>query len=385
MKPIMRDGLPPNATPGSNGSAWALPGIYRPNASRTAERMAAPPVYRPGRDQTQAKPAPRQSAPPLNRPASGAPIRPATVPPAVRSLHNRLQAKLGPMQPPASTRPGASAPTSLKPPTPRPPTPRPPAARFAAPQAVQRNKHKKRFLNVITFGIRKAVVNYRRNQHQHAQAPVNIVPVQPPPQQNPQQLLKTAYDSSRKYHGTHADNIGSIVKHGLLNYTDQQEVLGKTVGGMSQKGSEYHGDEEKGVFLGARDFALKNTQTLGTTFVRTALPIERSNKPIGWWEKDKPRGSDDGRLFHDEKFRGGGLFTPASIHSDLIWSGKTSALLQRAERGDAIAQSKVQAMCSAIASHYPQPQPSWQQVQKALAEAIAEDEISDDELGVRKQ
>jgi hypothetical protein len=258
-------------------------------------------------------------------------------------------------------------------------------AAFAAPQTVQRNKHKKRFLNVITFGIRKAVVSYRRNQQQHAQAPINIVPLQPPPQlQNSQHGLKTAYDRSRKYHGTHAENIESIVENGLLNYTDQQKVLGKTVPGMSQLSSEYRGDEKKGVFLGARDFVLENKSTLGTTFVRTVLPVKRSNKPIGWWENEQPTGSDDGRLFHDERFRGGGLYTPASINSDLIWSGKTSALLQRAENGDLTALTKVQAMCSAIASHYPQPQPTWQQVREALARAIEEDEISDDELGDRK-
>lgn len=390
MKPFVEESSRPNATASLNGSASAAPpvyrpnanpavqrmkapAVYRPNAAGTAQRMAAPPVYRPGGNQTQAKPAPMQSAPPRYRPGAGSAIRPGTVPTFVPSLHSPLQAKLGPIQPPASTRPPTCAPTSLKPPT----------AAFAVPQAVQRNKHKKRFLNVITFGIRKAYVKYKRNQQQHVIAPVNIVPLQAP-QQNPQHSLKTAYDSSRKYHGTRPDNIESIVEKGLLNYTDQQKVLGNTVSGMSQLSSEYRGDEKKGVFLGARDFALENTKTLGT-FVRTALPIERSNEPIGWWERDKPTGPDDGRLFRDEKFRGGGLYTPASVNSDLIWSGKTSALLQRAKDGDPTAQRKVQAMCRAIASHYPQPQPSWEEVREALAAAIEEDEISDEELGDRNE
>src|ERR1700723_1833680 len=273
MKPIMRDSVRPGATPGSNGSASAARGNFRPSAAATAQTMAAPPVYRPGGDQAQAKPAPRQSAPPVYRPGAGSALRPAAVPPAVGSRHNPLQAKLGPIRPPASAGPPAWAPASLKPPAPNPPTLKPPVAAFAAPQTVQRNKHKKRFLNVITFGIRKAVVSYRRNQQQHAQAPINIVPLQPPPQlQNLQHGLKTAYDRSRKYHGTHAENIESIVENGLLNYTDQQKVLGKTVPGMSQLSSEYRGDEKKGVFLGARDFVLENKSTLGTTFVRTVLP-----------------------------------------------------------------------------------------------------------------
>ena len=386
MKPIMQGRSRPNATSRLNSLASAAPpvyrhnanpavqrmkapAVYRPNAAGATQRMAAPPVYRPGGNQTQAKPGPSESAPPAYRPAAGSAIRPAAVPP----LHIPLQAKLGPIQPPASTRPPASAPTSLKPPT----------AAFAAPQAVQMNKHKKRFLNVITFGIRKAVVNYRRSQQQHAITPINIVPLQPP-QQNPQHSLKTAYDGSRKYHATRPNNVESIVDKGLLNYDDQQEVLGDNVGGMSQVSREYLGDEKKGVYLGARKFAKDNKATLGNTFVRATLPIERSNKPISWWdEENQPTGPEDGRLFLDEKFRGGGLYTPASVNSDLIWSGKTSALLQRAENGDLTAKTKVQAMCRAIASHYPQPQPTWQQVRDALASAIEDGEISDEELGDR--
>jgi hypothetical protein len=186
MKPIMRGSLRPNATARSNGSASSAPPVYRPKAAGTAQTMAAPPVYRPGGDQTQAKPAPTQSALLVHHPAAGFASRPTP-----------LQDKLGPIQPPASTRPPTCASTSLKPPT----------AAFAAPQAVQMNKHK--------------------------------------------------------------------------NYTDQQKVLGKTVRGLPQLSPEYRGDEKKGVLLGARDFGLENAQTLGTTFGRTALAIERRNEPIG--------------------------------------------------------------------------------------------------------
>lgn len=302
---------------------------------RTPARPAAPPVYRP-------------------------------VPPPKPSI---LQAKV---QANVPAKPLVAQPKSLAPPpamNPRMCLAPPPVYRPTAPvQMTSGSRAEKRVKNVLTLGLRKVYVNQKRA----ARANAALAPVHVATAENPLAKHQKAYDKAVFYHNTGPHNAPSIHRDGLLNQPDRVKKYGEDVVGMSLRGGpEYHGDEKKGVFLGARKFAI--SQGLNGQNVRAVLPPERTNEPIHWFDDEKPTGYDDGRLFMDEKFRGGGLFTPASIHAEHVWTGRFTELPEDRQRS----------ICQTIAQHYDGPKPTWQEVLDTHLEAIDEGYVSDEALDDR--
>jgi hypothetical protein len=137
------------------------------------------------------------------------------------------------------------------------------------------------------------------------------------------------------------------------------------------RGSEFEGDEKKGVFFGGHAFARGNKGYLSDDRVRIILPPDRNQAPNDPWEG--PQGRDDPRHFYDKNFPGaggGGRYTPVSIGPEYIWSGKFTSL----------SQEKQQEICEVIREYYPNPKPTWQQVLQIHFQAINDEEVSDDAL-----
>lgn len=218
-------------------------------------------------------------------------------------------------------------------------------------QVAQRNKHKKRFLNVVTLGLRKLYVNNKRANQAAQNGPVQILP-----QVDPVEEFATAYEKSRYYHRTHPGNMASIDQNGLLNYADRHEILGHDVGGMSMLGKEYAGDEKKGVFLGPKHFMLENNMTKHV--VRAFLPADRTNIHH-WLDEDIP--SDE--LMMDEKFRGGAVITKDSIFSPNVSASAMNDLLENDD-------PKLQSILAAVATHYEGNAPDETTMKNHLRSAI---------------
>ncbi len=228
------------------------PPVYRPLVgpllTKSAPVQTAPPVYRPNVGPLVAKAAPQRTAPPVYRPVLAA-RPPAPAPPAFVAQRNQLQAK------PAAP---AILSATMKPAVPRL-VPAPPPV-FSYPSTVQRVNHKKRILNVISFGIRYKYVRYKRAQA--AAAALNIVPL-PQPQDEPRgtntpltpvkghyeqggdyslEDLYThlrAYEQARYYQATKEKSIESILPTGLKReYGGSAEGASATADPGSRKGNE---------------------------------------------------------------------------------------------------------------------------------------------------
>ncbi|MCX6219081.1 hypothetical protein [Spirosoma sp.] len=219
-------------------------------------------------------------------------------------------------------------------------------------QVAQRNKHKKRFLNVITLGIRKAYVNNKRANRAAQNGPVHIQPLIDPVEE-----FATAYEKSRYYHKTHADNLNSIDQTGLLNYTDRQKILGHDVGGMSMLGGEFAGDEKKGVFLGPKKFMVENKMT--NHVIRAFLPADRTKTHM-WFNEDQVPSHE---LMYDEKFRGGAVITKDSIFGPNVSASAMGELLENDD-------PKLQSILAAVATHYEGNAPDVPTMKNHLRSAI---------------
>ena len=103
-------------------------------------------------------------------------------------------------------------------------------------QMAPANKHLKRFLNVVTLGIRIPYVKHKRAVRAAAAAAAQ------------QQQHEQIYHSAVKYHSTSTPNVSSITQHGLLNYKDREDILGARHrrDHTRFRGSEFEGDEREG-------------------------------------------------------------------------------------------------------------------------------------------
>lgn len=222
---------------------------------------------------------------------------------------------------------------------------------------IQRNKHWKRFLNVVSLGGRKAYVNHKRSKRagQHVQV------IQAPVIDEEEEFAK-AYEKSRYYHRTHPDNLNSIDQNGLLNYEDRVGILGNDVGGMSQLGGEYAGDEKKGVFLGPKHFMQENSMT--TNVIRAYLPSSRT-KLHHWNETDVP----SQEIMRDEKFRGGAVITKDSIFAPNITAKNIGDLLDEDD-------PKLRTILAAVGSHYEGQAPDEETMKQLLGSALRNRRLS---------
>ncbi|HEY6083305.1 MAG TPA: hypothetical protein VIU45_07590 [Chitinophagaceae bacterium] len=230
---------------------------------------------------------------------------------------------------------------------------------------VQRNKHLKRFLNVITLGGRKIYVKHKRAQALAAQnnpGNVQIIPREEAPEESDIDKFVTAYEKARYYHKTDPHNLKSIEKHGLMNYEDRVKILGEDVGGMSRLGGEFKGDEKKGVFLGPKGFMQANNMT--SSVARAYLGAERT-KLHHWDKTDVP----PDELVRDEKFRGGAVITKNSIPSTQVTTKSISEL----EESD---DPKLGAILETVASQYKGPAPDQPGMKALLKQAIRERRLS---------
>jgi hypothetical protein len=194
----------------------------------------------------------------------------------------------------------------------------------------------------------------------HAAAPA----VPAAPAATPLDDFVTAYEKARYYHGTRGpDQARSIHERGLLNYDDRVATLGHDVPGMSRMGgSEYAGDEKKGVFLGGKNFMGGNV-TIPPFKVRLYLPANRTVEHH--WDDDVP----DNQLMMDEKFRGGGLITKNSIPAEQAFFGDMSDLIEDAAKDDE-AGNKLASILTSVASQYQANPPELEEMANLLREAI---------------
>lgn len=233
------------------------------------------------------------------------------------------------------------------------------------PFVVQRNKHLKRFLNVITLGGRKIYVKHKRAQAlavQNNAGNVQIIPREEAPEESDIDRFVTAYEKARYYHKTGSHNLKSIEKHGLLNYKDRVETFGHDIGGMSQLGGEFKGDEKKGVFLGPKGFMQENNMT--SSVARAYLGAERT-KLHHWNKTDVP----PDELVRDEKFRGGAVITQNSIPSTQVTTKSISEL----EESD---DPKLGVILETVASQYEGSAPDQPEMKALLKQAIRERRLS---------
>lgn len=225
---------------------------------------------------------------------------------------------------------------------------------------VQRNKHTKRLLNVLSLGIRKAYTYNKKKRmanavqnDQQPQAPVV----------SPMDQFVGAYEKSRYYQQTDPQNLPSIEEHGLLNYEDRERLLPENVIGMSRLGGEYEGDEKKGVFLGPKPFMKQNKMT--NNVARAFLPAERT-KIHHWSEENQvPRQE----MYLDEKFRGGAVVTKDSIPPEQVTTGNMSDLLGEDN-------PKLENILAAVGSQYEGETPDKETMKEHLRQAILERRLS---------
>lgn len=219
-------------------------------------------------------------------------------------------------------------------------------------QVIQRNKHLKRFKNVMTLGLRKPYVKHRR---------ANRAPAVPAV--TPLDQFVEAYEKSRYYHQTHADNLDSINEHGLLNYKDREKKLPEQVAGMSRVGGEFEGDEKKGVFLGPKHFMKSNEMT--KNMVRAFLPKQRTK--IHHWTEEETTPSHE--MFRDEKFRGGAVITKDSIPPEQITTQPINQLLEEDN-------PRLTSILQAVGSQYENESPTAEDMKAHLQQAILERKLS---------
>ena len=225
---------------------------------------------------------------------------------------------------------------------------------------VQRNKHKKRFLNVVSLGLRKAYTYHQKKKL--ANAAQNVPPIQAPIA-TPEDQFVTAYEKSRYYQKTHPVNLPSIEEHGLLNHNDRIGKFGRDVAGMSSLGGEYAGDEKKGVFLGPKHLMKENKMT--ENVARAYLPAERTK--IHHWHEEETTPPDE--MYLDEKFRGGAVITKNSIPPEQVTTGKMSDLMEDDD-------PKLQSILAAVGSQYEGQAPDYETMKAHLREAINKRRLS---------
>jgi len=225
---------------------------------------------------------------------------------------------------------------------------------------IQRNKHKKRLLNVLSLGIRKA---YTYNKKKKMTNAVQNVPQPHEEVQSQMDQFVNAYEKSRYYHQTGTKNFPSIEQHGLLNFTDREQKLDENVIGMSRLGGEYKDDEKKGVFLGPKHLMKENGMT--TNVVRAFMPADRTK--LHHWTEEKETPPNE--MFRDEKFRGGAVITKNSIPSEQVTTGKMSDLIDTEG-------PKLNSILEAVGSQYEGEAPDKETMKGLLKEAIRERRLS---------
>lgn len=240
-----------------------------------------------------------------------------------------------------------------------------PTAWGAAAGPIQLNRHKKRFLNVITLGIRKAITSARKRRAAQAQ----VQPVPDPSESkvvDPLDQFVEAYGKSRYYQQTNPIHHPSIEQHGLLNYNDRVSELGEDVRGMSLAGGhngEFAGDEKKGVFLGGKKFMREEGMT--KNLVRAYLPRERT-RLSPWWEEEQTPSKE---LFVDKNYPGA-VITKDSIPAEQTTTQPISSLLEQDD-------PKIGSMLDAVGTHYEGDPPARDQMVEHLREAMRKRRLSD--------
>lgn len=225
---------------------------------------------------------------------------------------------------------------------------------------IQRNKHTKRLLNVLSLGLRKAYTYNKKKKIANAQ---QIIPMPQEPVNSPMDQFVGAYEKSRYYHQTDKQNLPSIEQHGLLNYKDREQTLSENVIGMSRLGGEYEGDEKKGVFLGPKHFMNENKMTSNVT--RAFLPAERTK--LHHWTEEKETPPNE--MFRDEKFRGGAVITKNSIPPNQVTNRNMSDLIEDDD-------PKLKSILSAVGSQYEGEAPDYETMKGFLREAILKRRLS---------
>lgn len=243
------------------------------------------------------------------------------------------------------------------------------AALFGA-AVVQRRNWGKTALNILSFGLRKALVAHKRRQ----QATNNVVtrPPEPEPpveqvrQPDPLDRFVEAYGKARYYHQTgFLSNLTSIEQHGLLNYQDRLGTFGHDIPGMSAVGGEFKGDEKKGVFIGPKKFMRGEGMT--TPVARAYLGASRT-KVHDWRATDVP----SQELVQDPKFRGGAVITKDSIPSGQVTAKSMEELLANDD-------PKLDTILDQVATHFdPEqgPVPGITEMKKLLATAVRNRRLS---------
>lgn len=193
---------------------------------------------------------------------------------------------------------------------------------------------------------------------------------------DPEEKFKGAYQMARTFHGTHPDNIGSILEQGLR--------IDKTGTGHIGLNSEYAIDEQV-VHLGL-DRETSSGYTKGTKqgLLRPFLPANRrpgkrakmwgmkNYKPV--WPEDVPRGE----IVYDEKHRGGGaVWTGEDVPGMNIMEGKHEDLLDSDKLGD---QKRLNTILETIGTHYEtlygENPPDQQELRKIYTKLVRERRLS---------
>lgn len=227
---------------------------------------------------------------------------------------------------------------------------------------VQRNKHTKRILNVLSLGLRKAYTyNKKKKMANAAQNPAQAQVQEP--EASPMYQFVDAYGKSRYYQQTRPHNLPSIEKNGLLNYEDRKRILGDDVPGMSSLSKEYEGDEKKGVFLGPKRLMAESQMTSNVS--RAFMPASRT-KTHNWSKEHEVPGQE---MFLDEKFRGGAVITKDSIPPEQVTTGNMQDLLDNDD-------PKLNTILGAVGTHYKGQAPDPDTMKEHLRQAIRERRLS---------
>ena len=232
-----------------------------------------------------------------------------------------------------------------------------PSQGLATDGPVLQGNWKKTLANIVTFGIRKAVVNYQRN---HAQGGGNAVPVVPV--QTALDEFVQAYEKTRWYHQYGAHNKESIEQHGLMNYEDRIDTFGQDVHGMSLnlgRDSEFVGDQKKGVFMGPSSLLMENKMT--SNVARTYMSKDRTKVHERGYEDE----AESHEMIYDRKFPGGAVITKNSVPGGNVTTLTIQDLLEQDS-------PKLDTMLAAVATQYDDPNavPSGDEMKALLGEAV---------------
>jgi|GEM_PF-3743414 len=195
---------------------------------------------------------------------------------------------------------------------------------------------------------------------------------------SPEEKFISAYKEARVFHGTHEENVDSILKEGLK--TD------KTGTGAIAINPKEYGIDEKVVHLGLTSELSKGYARGGKRgLLRPFLPAERkTGKPKLWgsdhrgfpttWNPEVP----DNQLVYDEKHRGGeAVITKEDVPGKSILAGKHEDLLDSKEKDD---QERLETILSTIGTHYEtlhgEPAPDMEELKQIYENLVRERRLS---------